>query len=168
MTNKSEVTAKEVTNYFHWLNIIFYSLLGSSMVGFVLLYLNLKKEEVLRNTFDVQTSDSLMILMPLACLLAIPLSYFFYVVTVKKGRQLAELNKKLQAFRQASITQYLVLFIGGAIAILMLYMTFEAVFAVTYCIVFFVFTLNRPTPEKIAKAMKLKKEEFAFLNENRV
>jgi hypothetical protein len=168
MTKEQKIKPEEVSNFFHRLNIIFYSLLGISMVAFVLLYLGMKRDGLLKNTFNLQTSESLMLTLPFLCVLTVPLAYVFYFMVLKKARNLSTLKEKLDGFKHAAITQYLVLFIGGALTVFLLKSFQEAVFAGVYCVIFFVFTVNRPSPEKIAKALKLKKEDFQLLNENRI
>lgn len=158
MNSQEEIDNKYFDHYFHSINLLFYSIVGVSLLFFVVIFLNIKETGGLNPSFT-ENEPSWYYLGAVICLLLIFPAYIFYKKKIVQARNEKLIRQKLIMFRKASMIKYALLEAGNLLALLLLFFTEEQLFFVVYAIMLTVFTINRPTPYRVAKDLELTAEE---------
>ncbi|MDF9795134.1 ammonia channel protein AmtB [Catalinimonas alkaloidigena] len=150
--------------YFNTLTLVFYLMVGIPLVFFVLVYLSYEEQGGLRATENLQILTHIII--PLATVASIYFAYSVYKLKLRQ-HQAVRFQEKLKAFHEVSLYKYGLLSLANFLPVISMYYTGEQVFAGLYAIALVVFSLNRPTHQRISKDMKLSEEENQWLRSDK-
>lgn len=150
--------------YFNTLTVVFYLMVGIPLVFFILIYLHYEKAGGLHATESMQFLPHL--LLPLGLLASVYFAYSVYKSQLRQ-RQASTFKEKLKTFHEAALYKYALLSLANFLAVIGMYLTGEQLFAGLYAIALVVFSLNRPTHRRIAKDMRLSKEEQQWLRSDK-
>ncbi|MDQ3394614.1 MAG: hypothetical protein M3512_10960 [Bacteroidota bacterium] len=137
-------------------NLIFYTMVGVPLMVFLYLYLEIKDGKFFVDAPDVDLHLALLITIPIFILINVVLSYVFYERHIKSAQPTAQLRDKLQLFYKASLLKYSFLEAATIASLVGLFLTTELVYVILYLFVLLIYSLNRPTPFRFRKAMKIK------------
>lgn len=158
MNNKNKLDYHFFDQYFNSFNIIFYAVVGFSILLFAVIFLNIKQQGGLNTSFGGNDSQWYY-LAAVICLLFIWPAYSLYRKHLKGALQKGSLREKLEVFRSASLIKYAFLEAGNLIALALLFLTKEQLYLIVYAIMLIMFTINRPTPLRITRDLRLSGEE---------
>lgn len=155
-----------IARKFEKLNNLFYLMVGLPLLVFTWIYLNLKTISTWRYFEDPTAGIFLHGLILFGALYLLVFAFLRYrrdftALEASKGasEQSENLEEKTERFFQASIRKYLMLTGSTILVIVGFYLSAEAFYAAIYSILIIAFSINRPTSDKMAKDMRLKKEE---------
>lgn len=163
--NKSQ--SPSVASTLENLTNLFYLMVGVPLLAFVWVYLNLKT--IYPNTiFSVPAFRPLLhggIL--LAALLIAIWAFVQYRRSLLHLKPYAgpsehldnTVEKKVDLFRKASLKKYAMLTLSTLLVILGFYLSAEENYAAAYSILLIVFSVNRPTLDRLLRDTRMKKEE---------
>lgn len=138
------------------LNLIFYALVGIPLMIFLFLYLRIKDGGYLVSEPNEDLKMILHFLVPIFCLVNIVLAYNIYSRKIKKVKNTNSLQVKLEGFYNASVLKYSFLAAASIVSIVGLMLTADMIFSVVYLSVLMIYSLNRPTPYRLRKDLKIK------------
>lgn len=137
------------------LNLIFYAMVGVPLMVFLFLYLQIKDGKFVVEQPDPNINLILVYLVPIFCLLNVVLAYVLYKNQLKNTAEL-DLRDKLQKFYYASLSKYSFLEAAVILTLIGLFLTGSMLYAMLYLILLMIFSLNRPTPYRLRKDLKIK------------
>jgi len=156
----------QIDLFLNGMNTRFYLIVCLPLLLFVLVYLEVQSRTGISPAFESGDHIGHYVLS-----LVLGLSWFpakkMYKRKILEQRQEESLMQKLNAFRKAAIYMYLILGSAAILAIVGLYFAQEQIYLMAFGIVLILFSVNRPTPAKIIKDMKLTAEEKRMLSEYR-
>ncbi|CAN5185672.1 hypothetical protein BH23BAC1_BH23BAC1_36250 [soil metagenome] len=138
------------------LNLIFYALVGIPLLLFLYLYLQIKDRGNILSAPSEDLKAILLILIPTFCLINIALAYIIYRRQIQKVVHANELKVKLEGFYNASVLKYSFLAAASMVTIIGLLITAEMLYAVIYLIILMIYSINRPTPYRLRKDLKIR------------
>ncbi len=145
------------------LNIIFYSLLATSViVTAIVLYLKI----ILEYNDLVKAGSIMLYICPLTAMGAIMLGYYLYNKAVQKAEKIIEFNDKLNIFYNAKIMQYSLFNLAAIMSGVWLLLQYRAQNIFMFAIVLLFMALNIPNKTKFIKDFLNKKEENKKEDEN--
>ncbi|MEK6481602.1 hypothetical protein WJR50_28925 [Catalinimonas sp. 4WD22] len=150
--------------YFNTLTLVFYLMVGIPLIFFVLVYLQYEEQGGLKATESMQILPHIII--PLATIASIYFAYKLYNQKLYQ-QQPARFQEKLKTFHEVSLYKYGLLSLANFLPVIGMYFTGEQLFAGLYAIALVVFSLNRPTHQRISKDMKLSDEEKQWLRSDK-
>lgn len=158
MFNREKLLAN-LGQYLNTLNIIFYLAVGLPLVLFCISYIKYEEQGGLRPTTQENFHILLHIFIPAFTIISAIYAYLSYRRQLKQKDLQVSLTDKLLFLYQISIKKYILLFIANMLPVIGLFLTGEQLFAGLYAIALVIFSLNRPTPLRIFRDLKLSKEE---------
>jgi hypothetical protein len=150
---------KTWTDYHHRINLVFHAIVAFTLLPFTWIFLQIDSA-----TREKLTQDWFIMF-----LLALPsLSLAFTADVVGKklvGEAVAKptLREKLDAYFRAQVVMYAMLETGAIFATIAFYITTHYLFVVVYVLLLFVFSLKRPTLDKVSRELLLPKAEREVL-----
>lgn len=138
------------------LNLIFYAMVGVPLIIFLYLYLEIKDGTFVAESADEDLNMVLHILIPLFGLINIGLAYIFYRNVIKDVQSTAPLREKLKKFYTASLMKYSFLSAATFLSLIGLFFTAQLIYVGFYLFVLLIFSLNRPSPFRFRRDMKIK------------
>ncbi len=103
--------------------------------------------------------DYLIWLLALVCAAGLTFQYFRFSQKIKLTFQKNELVEKVKIYCQATNQRYLILFVVSLISSIGLLLSRNPIFTLSFAIALVFFSVAKPTPDRMARLMKLKKEE---------
>lgn len=146
---------------------LFFLMVGVPLVAFAWIYLNLKTINP-HDIFMVPAfrpylhAGILLLSLAIAVLAVIQYRHRFTGLEPDTSEQEGvkeSLNEKVQIFKEASLKKYVLFTISTLIIIGGFYLSSEETYGAAYSILLILYSINRPTPERLVKDMRLKKEE---------
>lgn len=165
MFNKEKLLSS-FSEYLNTLNIIFYLMVGVPLIIFCISYINFQEQGGLIPTTTENFQFTLHVLIPALTIISLIYAYVSYKKQLKQKNLKIPLTDKLLFFYHKSIHKYTFLVIANMLPIAGLFLAGEQVFAALYAIALIAFSLNRPTPHRIIRDLKLNKEEQQKLINN--
>lgn len=104
-------------------------------------------------------SDFLIWVMSLLCISVLIIQYILFDKKIKLTFEKDELVDKVKIYAQATTQRYLILLLVSIISSVGLLLSKNPVFTLFFAIALVFFSLAKPTPDRMARLMKLKKEE---------
>lgn len=164
--------ASPVAALFQRLTSIYYLMVGLPLLAFSWIYLNLTLWEPWY-FFDNSAVGTVghIVLIGLAIGLAVIgiiryRRYFKQLEALPPGMEATEaLEWKVSAFFKASIQQCLFFTASTLLVVLGFYLSLQQFYVPLYAVLLVLFSFNRPSPERIAEDMRMKKEERLTLQE---
>lgn len=154
------------------LNNLYYLMVGLPLLAFSWVYLNLKLWEPVHFFRDAELAVAgHVVLIALALALSIMAFIRYRRYFQEQGpapgklEGPAALEWKVGFFCEASIQKYALLAAATILIVLGFYLSLEEFYVPLYAIMLIVYSVNRPTPESIARDMRMKKEERKALQE---
>lgn len=158
--------SSSVARKFENLNNVFYLMVGLPLLLFAWTYLNLKLispwvyfEEPLTGTFLHALILVVVIVLPV-------LAYKRYKKEIatassasKDVQNTVSLREKVNVFISASLRFYYVLTISNILVVIGFYFSAEEFYIFFYSILLILYSINRPTPDRMVKELRFKKEE---------
>lgn len=146
--------------FYQKLNMIFHSVIAITMIPFAWIFLETEKgggaSPILQgNTLTVIQA----ILIALAAAI-IGYSRSFGNRMLIKTHQQESIPDKLKAYLQGKVKYYLLLESGAVLAVLGLYLTKNHLFSLIYVLVLFVFSLGRPSFDKVSRETGIRQNEL--------
>lgn len=151
------------------LNNLFYLMVGLTLLSFIWIYLTIK-------TLTPNIIFSVPVYRPylhgIFLLGAVACAIFAFVqyrrhLNEQKAAETAmhpvSIMEKVRTFRAASLRKYILLTLGTVLIILGFYLSAEPNYAAAYSILLIIFSINRPTPDRLVKDMDIKKEDQEIL-----
>lgn len=104
---------------------------------------------------------------PLAsiCVVGLILQYLLFGQKIKLTFVKDELLEKVKIYAQATNQRYLILLLASLVSSLGLLLSKNPVFTLFFAIVLVFFSLAKPTPDRMARLMKLKKEDRELIRD---
>lgn len=161
--NKDEFGPAEIDNFLNNMNIRFYLTLCIPLLLFIIVFLDFQEKGIAFASTDSAWHYLIAIISAGTWFIGA----HQYNRTVKIVQKEDTLQHKLLSFRKAAMVKYIAGALGCLVAIGALYFTKEQVFLFALGILLVLFSINRPTPYKIMKDLKLDKEERKALREYR-
>ncbi len=161
--NKDEFTPIQLDHFLNNLNIRFYLALCIPLALFIVTFIASQEKGI---AFGPTTFVGYHIL-AIACIGIWFVGAYQYQRAVKLARNEVSLKQKLISFKQAATVKYIAGAIGCVLSVSALYFTYGQVFLIAFGALLVLFSINRPTPYRISKDLKLDKEESKILREYR-
>lgn len=158
MFNRKKLLAN-LSEYLNTLNIIFYLTVGIPLVLFCITYIKYEEQGGLRPTTNENFHVLHHVFIPAFTIITTIYPYLHYRQQLKQKDLQISLTDKLFFLYQLSAKKYFFLFIANMLPVIGLFLTGEQLFAGLYAIALVAFSLNRPTPLRIFRDLKLNKEE---------
>jgi len=144
--------------------MVFYLMVGIPLIFFVLIYLQYEGQGGLQATQRMEIL--LHIVLPISIVACLYFAYNIYKKELQK-RQPQKFQEKLRTFYEVSLYKYALLSLANFLAVVGMYFSGEQLFAGLYAITLVVFSLNRPTHQRIVKDVKLTEEEEEWLRSDK-
>lgn len=93
------------------------------------------------------------------------IQYVIFQQKMKLGTLQTELGEKLKVYTAATSQRFLILFVAGILATLGLLLSKNPVFTLIFAVTMVFFSLAKPSPDRMARLMKLKKEDRELVRE---
>ncbi|MTI32004.1 hypothetical protein [Xanthovirga aplysinae] len=165
---KENLSSEALKSFFQKLNLVYSLLMAIPLVLFGWRYLELQKDDLLTNTIGTPDQQIWVIIALCLSLLIVLYAYFHFRKKTKKARNLPSFKSKLAAYQSSAKKMYTYLFFGSLLATGMLHFTHEQASAALFALTLFLFSVNRPSAEHVAKSLRLKKEELLLLKKNAI
>ena len=91
--------------------------------------------------------------------------YLIFHKRIKTGISKTELLEKVKIYTQATSQRFLILFAVSILATVGLLLSKNPVFTVIFAVALVFFSLAKPSPDRMARLMKLKKEDRELVRE---
>lgn len=91
--------------------------------------------------------------------------YLIFHKKIKTGISKTELLEKVKIYTQATSQRFLILFAVSILATVGLLLSKNPVFTVIFAVALVFFSLAKPSPDRMARLMKLKKEDRELVRE---
>jgi protein-S-isoprenylcysteine O-methyltransferase Ste14 len=112
-----------------------------------------------------EISELLVWVLALTCAVGLILQYLLFSQKIKLTFLKEELLEKVKIYSQATNQRYLILLLASLISSIGLLLSKNPVFTLLFAIVLVFFSLAKPTPDRMARLMKLKKEERELIRD---
>ncbi len=99
------------------------------------------------------------------CVVGLVIQYFLFSQKIKLTFEKDELWEKVKIYSQATNQRYLILLLASLVSSFGLLLSKNPVFTLFFAIVLVFFSLAKPTPDRLARLMKLKKEDRELIRE---
>lgn len=99
------------------------------------------------------------------CVVGLILQYLRFGQKIKLTFVKDELLEKVKIYSQATNQRYLILLLASLVSSLGLLLSKNPVFTLFFAIVLVFFSLAKPTPDRMARLMKLKKEDRELIRD---
>ena len=106
-----------------------------------------------------ETPEFLVWILASICFVGLIFQYLRFSQKIKLTFERSELVEKVKTYCQATNQRYLILFVVSLISSTGLLLSKNPVFTLLFAIALVFFSLAKPTPDRMARLMKLKKEE---------
>jgi hypothetical protein len=146
--------------YFNTLILIYYFMVGVPLLFFVLVFLRYQEAGGLQPTQSMNLIQH--VLLPAAAVICLIMPSLQYRKQLKAERP-GGFKAKLKLFHQLALYRYAWLTVANFLAVVGMYFTGEQVFAGLYAVALVVFSLHRPTANRITRDMKLNEQEKEWL-----
>lgn len=103
--------------------------------------------------------DLLVWIMASICIVVLIVQYVLFGQKIKLTFKEDELVEKVKIYAQATTQRYIILFVASLISSIGLLLSNNPVFTLFFAIALVFFSLAKPTPDRLARLMKLKKED---------
>jgi hypothetical protein len=103
--------------------------------------------------------DLLVWIMASICIVVLIVQYVLFGQKIKLTFEKDELVEKVKIYAQATTQRYIILFVASLMSSIGLLLTNNPVFTLFFAIGLVFFSLAKPTPDRLARLMKLKKED---------
>jgi hypothetical protein len=167
MEQNHQNLAKEISNIYNRLNLIFHAILAPPLIALIWLYLESKAgsiEPLLGN----QSSISMIgFVFPSVTIGIIAGSFYIFKSGLRQINPTTELMEKIKTYSEKSLLLYAMLEIGLVLTVLGYYMTQGGVFLAMFMVVLIFFSLYKPTLERICSHLHIKGEERNFVINSR-
>lgn len=112
-----------------------------------------------------EISELLVWLLASICLVGLIFQYLLFGQKIKLTFVKDELLEKVKIYSQATNQRYLILLLASLVSSLGLLLSKNPVFTLFFAIVLVFFSLAKPTPDRMARLMKLKKEDRELIRD---
>jgi protein-S-isoprenylcysteine O-methyltransferase Ste14 len=112
-----------------------------------------------------EISELLVWVLASICGVGLILQYFLFSQKIKLTFEKDELLEKVKIYSQATNQRYLILLLASLVSSIGLLLSKNPVFTLFFAIVLVFFSLAKPTPDRLARLMKLKKEERELIRD---
>lgn len=136
-------------------------LVALPVFGIIYLFYESKKK-----LMDVpEIPEFLVWLLASICVVGLILQYLLFGQKIKLTFVKDELLEKVKIYSQATNQRYLILLLASLVSSLGLLLSKNPVFTLFFAIVLVFFSLAKPTPDRMARLMKLKKEDRELIRD---
>jgi len=149
--------------FMNGLNIAFYLLVAMPLTAFGILALRFKDGATPHLDPGHEFFPVLNIVLPIVVVAEIAAAYFIFKKQIKKAPANGTLEEKLKAYRGAALLQFSLLTYAAIFCLLGYWFTGLTVHMVLFFLVLLFFSLVRPSVMRIAKVLKLPRQEREFL-----
>lgn len=160
---KDDFPPIELDNFLNNMNVKFYLALCVPLAMFIITFIDSQEKGV---PFAPTTSP-VHYIVAIACIGIWFVGSHQYHKAIKVARNEFSLKEKLFSFRKAAMIKYTAGASGCILAVSALYFTHSQMFLVALGALLVLFSINRPTPYRIIKDLKLNQEERKTLREYR-
>jgi len=112
-----------------------------------------------------EISEALVWILASICAVGLIIQYFQFGKKIKLTFGKDELLEKVKIYSQATNQRYFILLLASLVSSLGLLLSKNPVFTLLFAIVLVFFSLAKPTPDRMARLMKLKKEDRELIRE---
>ncbi len=161
--DKEEFGPAELDDYLNNMNVRFYLALCVPLTLFIIVFIDAQEKGI---HYSLTNSVGHYIV-AIACVAIWYVGAHHYHKAIKTAQRQAILTQKLLTFRKAAMAKYIAGSGGCVLAVSALYFTQDQVFLFAFGALLVLFSINRPTPYRIIKDLKLDKEERKVLREYR-
>lgn len=130
---------------------------------FGIIYLFYESEKKLMDVPEIP--EFLVWLLASICIVGLILQYLRFGQKIKLTFVKDELLEKVKIYSQATNQRYLILLLASLVSSLGLLLSKNPVFTLFFAIVLVFFSLAKPTPDRMARLMKLKKEDRELIRD---
>jgi len=149
--------------FMNGLNITFYVLVAMPLAAFGFLALRFKDGAAAYLAPDHDLVPVLQFVVPIITGAEILAAYFLFSKQIKKVQATDALEEKLKGYRGAALLQFSLLTYAGLFCLLAYWLTGQNLHAGLFLGVLLFFSLVRPSVMRIAKVLKLPRQEREFL-----
>lgn len=161
--HKEEFTPAELDNFLNSMNISFYLALCVPLTLFIVIFIDSQEKGIA----FVPTTSPTHYTIAILCVAIWFIGARRYHQLIKSARNLSSLKQKLISFRKAAMVKYIAGAVGCILSVAALYFTAGQAFLIALGVLLVLFSINRPTPYRILKDLKLDKDERKTLREYR-
>lgn len=112
-----------------------------------------------------EISELLVWVLASICAVGLIFQYFLFSQKIRLTFLKEELLEKVKIYSQATNQRYLILLLTSLISSIGLLLSKNPVFTLLFAIVLVFFSLAKPTPDRLARLMKLKKEDRELIRD---
>lgn len=154
-----KVDFKNFDEYQSKLGLVFHGALALPLLPFALLFLEIKNRAFTGALEPSNLSAIINYAVPLISGLMVAQGFNSLKLKIRSVDDSDTLKAKLTAYYKAAVPLYILVSIGCLLLAVALWLTTGGILIVAFIIILFVMSLNRPTPARYAKILKLNKEE---------
>ena len=158
-----QLLARKLADIYHRVNLIFHAMLAPPLVAFIWLYLESKATSVFPLINDELTRSIIVFTIPIFTVGLVVGAFFFFRFRLMAIRPTWELLVKVKTYSKKAIQFYALLEMSLIFNVLGYYMLQKDVFLIMYMVVLIFFSLYKPTLERIANHLNIKKETRDFV-----
>jgi len=150
---------KSPEDFHNKIGFTFHAILALPLAAFVYLFLEVKNRGRLPIVEDPRASlvTGIVLFVGIAVVVA---GYLLFKKQMKANNEVKQpLKDKLAKYYNAALTFYLLLELGSIAMVLGLYLTTSSFFIIGFMFLLLIQSLNRPTPQKYVKDLRLSEEE---------
>lgn len=158
--------AKAENKYNNWekfyqkLNIIFHGIIASSLIPFAWVFLETQGEFAEGPLVAGTSAMVIKVLLVIASAGILGYSRIFRQKAYAKSAEEPRMEEKLNAYLSVKIKHYAILESAAIIALLGLYLTKDQLFSFVYVLVLFMFSLERPAFDRVAREIGMKEKDL--------
>lgn len=140
------------------MSFVFHAMIALPLAFFVYLFLEIRNNGLEPIIKEVPSAQVLTIILPVLAMVEVVVGNIIFKKRIALLEMEELLKNKLSNYFQYSVVFYGFILSACVLLVLGLYLTTSAVFIITYVVVLFWMSLNRPTPQKYITDLRLKKE----------
>ena len=161
--DKDQFSPAQLDDFLNNMNVRFYLALCIPLTLFIIVFIDTQEKGIAY----VAASSVGHYVVAVICIAIWFVGARQYNQAINIAQKEATLTHKLISFRKAAMIKYIAGATGCVLAVAALYFTHVQVFLIALGVLLVLFSINRPTPYRIMKDLKLDKEERKILREYR-
>lgn len=146
--------------FYQKLNMIFHGIIASSLIPFAWVFLETQKEFPEGPLVEGTNATILKTLLVIGCAALLAYSRAFRQKVLKKMRSIETMENKLRPYLSIKSKHYALIESVAILSLVGLYLTKDHLFTAVYVIVLFMFSLERPAFDRVARELNVKEKDL--------
>ncbi|MEQ8472707.1 MAG: hypothetical protein RIC35_16065 [Marinoscillum sp.] len=146
--------------FYHRLNLIFNGIVAITLIPFAFIFLETQTDFPDPPAIDGSMEMVVKVLLIVLAAAIIGLAQVYAKKSLISVQQTEGLGERLNAYLKVKVRSYAILEFAALLACLGLFLTKDQIFSFVYVFVLFIFSLGRPTFERVAREVKVSEKKL--------